>query len=173
MILILPQRSLKRSKMATLHSGCYWCDDKPCICDWGTESLPRDFSTFNSIVNHKGALSDSGVGLRSVNWCFTYELGQCYTPTSPSCGGMVTIGGEPHLDHFTFSPKSCFDNILPKLMVDQLKYGMYINGSEWRHGSKPKSFCTLNLTLTLTFTIILTLTNPNPNLKSAGCASAF
>ena len=30
-------------------------------------------------------------------------------------------------------------------------YVSHINGSEWRHGSKPKSFSTLNLTLTLTF----------------------
>ena len=36
------------------------------------------------------------------------------------------------------------------------------NGSECRHGSKPKYFFTLNLTLTLTFTITLKPT-PDPN----------
>ena len=34
-------------------------------------------------------------------------------------------------------------------------YVSHINGSEWRHGSKPKYFCIPNLT----FTITLTLTN--------------
>ena len=49
-----------------------------------------------------------------------------------------------------------------------IRYVSHINGSEWRHGSKTKYFCTLNLTLTLIFTITLTLTltltNPNVTL---------
>ena len=50
------------------------------------------------------------------------------------------------------------DRIKEKMHAN-FRYASHINGSELRHGSKPKSFCTLNLTLTLTFTITLTLTN--------------
>ena len=42
-------------------------------------------------------------------------------------------------------------------------YVSHINGCEWRHGSKPKFFCILNLTLTLTFTLILTNSWPYTN----------
>ena len=42
------------------------------------------------------------------------------------------------------------------------RYAFHKHGSEWRHGSKPKYFCTLNITLTPTITNHH-IPNPNPN----------
>ena len=50
-------------------------------------------------------------------------------------------------------------NILDySLIIVVIRYVSHINGSEWRHGSKIKYFCILNLT----FTITLTLNNSWP-----------
>ena len=94
----------------------------------GRRSLPRDFSTFNSIVSHEGTLSDSGGGSSGLGSGATpTNQANATPPTSPSRGGTVAIGGESDLEHFSFSPKTCFD-ILPKLTVDQLKYEIkYLN----------------------------------------------
>ena len=72
----------------------------------------------------KGTVSDSGV-FRSGEWCFTHKPDQSYTPTSPSRGGVVVIGGESDVPHFGFSSKTCLD-ILPALTIDQLKFEIII-----------------------------------------------
>ena len=85
--------------------------------------LPRrdSSSTVGTLSDSGGGSSGLGSGAAPTNQTNTTP------PTSPSRGGMVSIGGESDLPHFGFSAKTCLD-LLPSLTIDQLKYELkYMN----------------------------------------------
>ena len=98
----------------------------------GRPKLPRhsSASSFNrrDSFSTVGTVSDSGGGSSGLgSGTATTIQTNATPPTSPSRGGMVSIGGETDMPHFGFSPKTCLD-ILPSLSIDQLEFEIkYMN----------------------------------------------